>query len=210
MKCLKVIFLVFLPMIAVSCRVPKEILWDMMVMPFAGVNKEQVHNIDGFMPDCAHGQYELDTIYLDSLRWSENFHLSKSIYQTGKFSLIQTRMFDSIGNFAGGYEICLGNAQYLGIYDSLPIVSRFKELNDSLVNHRICFQNDVYLLDVSSDEREDLLNDTNLFDYTIVVFWPSSSRYYTKRHLKQVKDYVNRYGKYNRFRFLYVHIPSLK
>ena len=59
-----------------SCRMPREMLWDMMVMPFSGMDKEQVHNIDKFMPDCPLVQFEFDAQYDDSLKQNERYFLN--------------------------------------------------------------------------------------------------------------------------------------
>ena len=89
---------------------PREMVWDMVVMPFSGMDKEQVHNIDKFMPECRHAQFEFDVRYDDSLKQNEHFFINLQSAQKGSYSLIQTRMYDSTGSIVGGYEICMGNA----------------------------------------------------------------------------------------------------
>ena len=190
-----------------SCRMPREVLWDMVVMPFSGLDKEQVHNIDKFMPICSHAQFEFDIAYDDSLRRNELYFLNKESAKSETYSLIQTRMYDSTGRIVGGYEICMGNAKFLEIFENVPIASKFSMVNE-LVNPKVSFHHDVCFLDTNDVEKQRLSDETSTFDYTILVFWPSSSRYYTKRHLRQVRQYVNRFGNGNQFRVIYVHLPS--
>ena len=189
-----------------SCRMPREMVWDMVVMPFSGMDKEQVHNIDKFMPDCPHGQFEFDAQYDDSLKQNERYFLNSQSAQKGFYSLIQTRMYDSTGGIVGGYEICMGNAKFLEIFENVPIASKYEQVNER-INRKVCFQNDVQFLVASDQEKQLLLEETSGYDYTLMVIWPSSSRYYTKRHLRQVRQYVKRFGDDYRFRVIYVHLP---
>ena len=189
-----------------SCRMPREMVWDMVVMPFSGMDKEQVHNIDKFMPDCPHGQFEFDAQYNDSLKQNERYFLNSQSAQKGFYSLIQTRMYDSTGSIVGGYEICMGNAKFLEIFENVPIASKYEQVNER-INRKVCFQNDVQFLVASDQEKQLLLEETSEYDYTLMVIWPSSSRYYTKRHLRQVRQYVKRFGDDYRFRVIYVHLP---
>ncbi len=190
-----------------SCQIPREVLWDMVVAPFSGMDKEQVHDIDRFMPDCRHAQFEFNTNYLDSLRHNDKFYINTQSAQRGSFSLIQTRMYDSTGRIAGGYEICMGNAKFLGIFENMPLASNFEQVNEH-VNRKVCFQNDAQFIVATEQERLQLLNATSEFDYTIMVLWPSSARYYTKRHLRQVRQYVKQFGGEYSFRVIYVHFPA--
>ena len=189
-----------------SCRMPREMLWDMMVMPFSGMDKEQVHNIDKFMPDCPHVQFEFDAQYDDSLKQNERYFLNTQSAQKGSYSLIQTRMYDSTGRIVGGYEICMGNAKFLEIFENVPIASKYEQVN-GYVNPKVSFYNDVHFLVATEQEKQKLLEETQNFDYTLMVIWPSSSRYYTKRHLRQVRHYVRRFGEEYKLRVVYVHLP---
>ncbi len=188
-----------------SCRMPREMVWDMVMLPFSGMDKEQVHNIGQFMPDCPHAQFEFDVRYDDSLKQNERFFLNTQSAQRGSYSLIQTRMYDSTGSVVGGYEICMGNAKYLGIFEHVPIASHYELVNEN-VNPKVSFQNDVQFLETTEQEKQQLLEETSKFDYTIMVLWPSSSRYYTKRHLRQVRQYANRFGEECDFKVIYVHL----
>lgn len=189
-----------------SCRIPHEVLWDMVVMPFSGMGKEQVHHIDKFLPTCFHAQFEFDVQYDDSLKYNENYYLNLQSAQRGTYSLIQTRMYDSSGHIVGGYEICMGNAKYLEIFENIPIASKY-ELVNGYVNPQVNFHNDIHFLVATEQEKQQLLEETQKFDYTLMVIWPSSSRYYTKRHLRQVRQYVKRFGKEYKLRVIYVHLP---
>ncbi len=189
-----------------SCVIPREVLWDMVVMPFSGMDKNQVHNIDKFIPDCPYAQYEFDITYDDSLKRNECYFLNAESAKRETYSLIQTRMYDSSGHLVGGYEICMGNAILLEIFENVPISSKFEQVNEC-VNPKVCFQNDVRFIIATEQEKQLLTKEISKFDYTIVVTWPSSSRYYTKRHLRQVRQYVKRFGHDYRFRVIYVHLP---
>ena len=190
-----------------SCRMPREVLWDMVVIPFSGLDKEQVHNIDKFMPICPHAQFDFDAAYDDSLRRNELYYLNTESAKSNTYSLIQTRMYDSTGQIVGGFEICMGNAKFLEIFENVPIASKFDMVNE-LVNLKVSFHQDVHFLVTSDVEKQRLSDETSNFDYTILVFWPSTSRYYTKRHLRQVRQYVDQFGKKHQFRVIYVHLPS--
>lgn len=207
MKYHNIIILAITALSLSSCHMPREVLWDMVVAPFSGMDKEQVHDIDKFMPVCPHAQFEFDTNYLDSLKHNEKFYINTQSAQRGGFSLIQTRMYDSTGRIAGGYEICMGNAKFLGVFENIPLASNYEQVNEN-VNHKVCFQNDAQFIVATDQERLQLLNETSEFDYTILVLWPSSARYYTKRHLRQVRQYVKQFSGEYSFRVIYVHLPA--
>ncbi len=192
-----------------SCRIPKEVLWDMIVIPFSGMDKEQVHEINRFMPDCMWFQFEFDNMYDDSLRRNDYFFLNKLSADRGTYSLLQTRMYDSLGKLARAYDVCMGNAKFLKIYENVPITSKFKQVNRS-INPKICLAKDLQFIATTKQEKETLLTQTNQYDYTLVVFWPSTARYYTKRHLREIKRYVKHFGKEYKFRVIYVHLNPAK
>jgi len=140
------------------------------------------------------------------LKQNERYFLNSQSAQKGSYSLIQTRMYDSTGCIVGGYEICMGNAKFLEIFENVPIASKYEQVN-GYVNPNVSFYNDVHFLVTTEQGKQQLLEETLKFDYTLMVIWPSSSRYYTKRHLRQVQQYVRRFGEEYKLRVVYVHLP---
>lgn len=188
-----------------SCKTPREVVWDLMVYPFAGLNKDKLASIDGCMPSCDFAQFDFNLAYTDSLSRSENYILSFGTSKNETFSLLQTRMYDRQGLYAGSYELCIGNAKHLGIYETVPIGSNISHFE--ILNREISLCNDLNFLMADDTIKDGLLSQTTRYDYTIVTIWSPFVGYYAKRHLRELKRYVRQFGDDYTFRVLYVRLP---
>ena len=181
-------------------------LWDFAVLPFSGVDKEKDLDITKYLPECEYLVCDLDTLYRDSISHSRNYIINiwKFEHDEHGASPIQTRMYDKGGNYAGAYEFCFGNAKDLGVYKKVPI-TLFENSSYESINKTISLKNDVKLLNISDVEKQKNLDESNKYDYNIVIFWNDFGGYYTKRHLRQVKKYINKNDLY-KFRAVYLHL----
>lgn len=134
--------------------------------------------------------YEFNSTYRDSLN-IEKYALNLwKIEHNGKASVLQIRMYDSIGNFLGGWEQCMGKAKRWDIYCTMPLNSKY--INSS-INHKLNFYNDLNLFDISKKEKERIMQELNKNDYTIILIWCSWAGNYCKKHLKDADKYVKSY-----------------
>lgn len=121
---------------------------------------------------------------------------------------MQTIMFDSNGDCLGAYEFCMGNAQYLDVYKDVPIFR--KNIYNNVILDKLKLSNYIKTIDTDADVKENLLQTCADYDYIIVVLWTDYHGYYMKRHLRQVKRYVNKHKHEMNFRTIYLKLCKTK
>jgi len=138
--------------------------------------------------------YEFNSIYKDSLNMEKYALNLWKIEHKGKASVLQIRMFDSIGNFLCGWEQCMGKAKKWNIYSTLPLNSKY--IHNS-INYKLNFYNDLNLFDISINEKERIIEALSKNDYTIILIWSSWAGNYCKKHLKDANKYVKSHSEKN-------------
>ena len=189
-------------MLLSSCQA----VWDMTVSPFVKYDMEESDiRWSKYYPECDYIFYEIDS----SLR---DIFLHDEMYCTYRWRLkydspaspIQTIMFDKEGKCVGGYEFCYGNAKILDVYNDIPIFQR--NIYNDTIFEIIRFDNYTDLFNTDVAKKEEVSQTLSNYDYNIIAVWSYYGGYYMKRHLRQVKKYVEEYGDEYKFRVIYLEI----
>ena len=201
----KYILLFMFPLLFTSCAT----IWDFAVLPFSKIDKKKDIIVSNYYPDCECLSFSIDSLYLDSLGSSRNYAINIWKFEHDNYSSspIQIRMYDGNGCYSGAYEICFGNAKSLGVYREVPI-NIFKNSNYEVINKKISLAKDVEALNISTIEKQEILNSASNYDYNVVVFWSDFGGYYMKRHLRQVKKYINKNKDDYKFRLIYTFLSN--
>lgn len=181
-------------------------IWDIAVSPFVEYEIEESDiKWSKLYPECDYLLYDIDTSLRYSFMYDEKYCTNRwRLKYNSAASPIQTIMFDNDGNCVGGYELCYGNAKMLDVYDGVPIFER-NVYNDT-ISKIIKFENYVELLSVDKDIKEEIIHTLRNYDYNMIVVWGCYSGYYMKRHLRQVKRYIENNNNDNNFRILYLKV----
>ena len=113
-------------------------------------------------------------------------------------------MFDKNAQCVGGYELCYGNAKSLDVYDDVPIFQR--NIYNDTISEVVNFYNYVDLFDVDESNKDEIITTIDEYDYNIVVVWTCYAAYYVKRHLRQVKKYIEANNEEYKFRVIYLEV----
>ncbi len=186
-----------------------SVMWDYVVLPFSGADNRTDLELESFFPDCEYVSYSIDNTYNDEVLNGEDFCINIWKYEHGGIhSPMQTIMFDSNGDCLGAYEFCMGNAQYLDVYKDVPIFR--KNIYNNVILDKLKLSNYIKTIDTDADVKENLLHTCADYDYIIVVLWTDYHGYYMKRHLRQVKRYVNKHKDEMNFRTIYLKLCKTK
>lgn len=181
-------------------------VWDMAVMPFVEYDLEESDiKWSKYYPDCDFLSYKVDSSLRDVLLNDGRFRTYRwKLKYDEPASPIQTIMFDKDGKCCGGYEFCYGNAKTLEAYDDVPIFQR--NIYNDTISEIIRFENYIDVFDTDSEDKGEILKNIDDYDYSIIVIWSYYGGYYMKRHLRQVKKYVERFNDEYDFRVIYLEV----
>lgn len=129
----------------------------------------------------------VNSIYLlDSI--NHVLDLYKYNNQIGQ-SAIQLRVYDSLGCFVNGYAQCYGSINKLNIL-SEEETKYFEYLPN---NYSLIFENELDLLDIDNEIKEDILLKSSQRKFTFVVYWSIWTGYYSRIVLVKLKKYLKKY-----------------
>ena len=160
-----------------------------------------------YYPECDYLSYDMDSSLRDNFLHDEKYctYRWRPKYDSPA-SPIQTIMFDNEGKCVGGYEFCYGNAKILDVYDHIPIFQR-NIYNDTIFKI-IKFDNYIDLFDTDFAKKKETSQTLKNYDYNIIVVWSYYGGYYMKRHLRQVKKYIEKFNNKYKFRVIYLRIKE--
>ncbi len=104
-------------------------------------------------------------------------------------STIQIRVYNSSGNLVNGYTQCYGNINKINIL-SQKETKKFKQFPN---NYSLLFENELSLLNISEEIKNEIKLKSNQKTYTIVVYWNIWSNYFSKITLQKVKQYLKEF-----------------
>jgi hypothetical protein len=99
-----------------------------------------------------------------------------------RYSYIQLRIYDSVGDLHSGYSICMGNFDQRKFIDSIP-PSKNKH---PFLNTSLKFENELDVIDITPETRNKVLKESGSYDYVFVVYYTIWSNYFSKHVLKEV------------------------
>ncbi|MBQ8222159.1 MAG: hypothetical protein IJZ87_02240 [Bacteroidales bacterium] len=198
------ISLLFSVLLLSSCQA----VWDMTVSPFVKYNMEESDiSWSKYYPECDYLSYDMDSSLRDNFLHDEKYCTYRwRLKYDSPASPIQTIMFDNEGKCVGGYEFCYGNAKIFDVYDHIPIFQR-NIYNDTIFKI-IKFDNYIDLFDTDFAKKKETSQTLKNYDYNIIVVWSYYGGYYMKRHLRQVKKYIEKFNNKYKFRVIYLRIKE--
>jgi hypothetical protein len=106
-----------------------------------------------------------------------------------KYSYIQLRIYDSKGDLYTGLSQCMGNFNKKFFLDSFP---PSKNLYPFL-NNNLKFINELDLINISEQTKKQVIEFSNSYDYTFVVYWTIWTNYFSKHVLREVSKIKRSY-----------------
>ena len=99
-----------------------------------------------------------------------------------RYSYIQLRIYDKAGNLYSGYSQCMGNFNQRKIIDSIPPAKN----TNPFLNQKLQFKDELDSLYITPEARHKLLEDTQKYDYTFVVYYTIWTNYFSEHVLSEV------------------------
>lgn len=101
---------------------------------------------------------------------------------------VQIRMYDQSGLLINGYEQCFGDLKKTHLLDSFPM----KQIAHLPINKTLRFQNDIHLFCKTPIQKQELIELSNQYHYTICVYYAEWMGWYAESTLKQIKQYISK------------------
>lgn len=138
--------------------------------------------------------YSLSCLYKDSLS-HEKFALNTHKLNYGtKASPVQFRLYNRNGIFLTGWEQCFGKATRFGYFNNYPMKPNF---NNMPINQSLTLSNDLYLFDISEDQRNELFILSQQHDYTFILIWAEYAGVFNKRLFRDIYGYIKNDNQHN-------------
>ena len=159
-------------------------VWDMAVLPFVKYDMEESDiKWSKYLPDCDYISCKIDTSFYNSFLYDEQYCTNRwRLKYKSSASIIQTIMFGK----------------------DVPIFQR--NIYNDTISDVVNFYNYVDLFYVDESNKDEIIKTLDEYDYNIVVVWTCYASYYMKRHLRQVKKYIEEYDDEYKFRVIYLEI----
>ncbi len=118
----------------------------------------------------------------DSKSWMQKTKIYGINNDTTKYSYIQLRIFNRDGSLHSAYSQCMGDFNSRNFVDSFPL----KKNDYPFVNTQLKFKNELDLLVLNSETKEQILVKSEKHNYTYVVYYTIWTSYFSKHVLKEV------------------------
>ncbi len=118
----------------------------------------------------------------DSKSWMQKTKTYGINNDTTKYSYIQLRIYNRDGSLYSAYSQCMGDFNKRNFVDSFPL----KKNDYPFINSQLKFKNEMDLLALSSETKEQILNKSQKYKYTYVVYYAIWTNSLSKHVLKEV------------------------
>jgi hypothetical protein len=117
---------------------------------------------------------------ISNLLRTEKYKLNTA--KDSNFSLIQLRIYDSIGHLYSGYSQCMGS------FEDKKLLSQFPPAKNQYpyLNEVLFFENELTLIDDSDYLLCEIKEEAKQYKYTYVVYYAMWGKYFSERLLKRV------------------------
>ncbi len=180
-----------------SCAIPYYILFG-ITKPKSESISEQLIYLKKNNIQVNEDVFKINHTYYDSLNF-DKFKLD-SIPTVESISPVQVRVYDNLGNLVSGWEVCFGKIEHFFPLTSPP---------DSLVtfksrycNNSLKLENDLSLINLTSDQRINLNRRIENSDYIFIVLWEKSLGIFSKKTLKHINKYIENHAEKKKMLFL--------
>lgn len=169
---MKVTSQLFLALLFTSCNVIK-------LIQLTEAKDESAAEVNRFV---RHYRFDYSVFADDSKSWMQKTSTFAVNNDTSKYSYIQLRVFNRDGSLYSAYSQCMGDFNRRNFIDSFPL-----EKNDyPFVNQQLQFKNELNLLALNTETKNQLLEQANNYKYTFVVYYTIWTHVLSKHVLREV------------------------
>ena len=173
------IFLLFLTLTFSSCNL-------IHILHMSERNDESKEEVDRFLKKY---NYDFSLFADDSKSYLHKTKIHGINDDTTKYSYIQLRIYNRDGSLYSAYSQCMGDFNSRNFMDSFPL----KKNDYPYVNQQLRLKNEMDLVDLSSESKEQILDKSANYNYTYVVYYASWTSYFSKHVLKKVSQIKTKY-----------------
>ncbi len=123
----------------------------------------------------------------DTKSWMQKTKTYGINNDTTKYSYIQLRIFNRDASLHSAYSLCMGDFNCRNFVDSFPL----KKNDYPFINNQLNFKNELDLLVLNSETKEQILVQSEKYKYTYVVYyviWTSSFSKHVLREVSKIKS----------------------
>lgn len=169
---MKFTYFLFLALIFTSCNIIR-------ILQMSEPNDESAIEVNRYLK-----KYEYDySLFADD---TKSLMQKTKIYginnDTTKYSYVQLRIYNRDGSLYSAYSQCMGDFNKRNFVDSFPL----KRNDYPFINQQLKFKNEMDLLNLSSERKEQILSQSVNYKFTYVVYYAIWTSYASKHLLKKV------------------------
>ena len=176
---MKFIYLLIIACLFTSCNLIR-------ILQMKEPNDESNSEVNRFMKKY---KYDYSLFADDSKSWMQKTIAYGINNDTSKYSYVQLRIYHRDGSLYSAYSQCMGDFNKRYFVDSFPL----KKNDYPFVNKQLKLKNEMDLLDLSSEKKEQILSKSENYNYTYVVYYAIWTNYPSKHVLKEVSKIKAKY-----------------
>jgi hypothetical protein len=127
-------------------------------------------------------KYDYSLFADDTKSWMQKTKLYGINNDTTKYSYVQLRIYNRDGSLYSAYSQCMGDFNKRNFVDSFPL----KRNDYPFINKQLNFKNEMDLLDLSTEKKEQILSQSINYKFIYVVYYAIWTNYPSKHVLKEV------------------------
>jgi hypothetical protein len=127
-------------------------------------------------------KYDYSLFADDSKSWMQKTKMYGINNDTTKYSYVQLRIYNRDGSLYSAFSQCMGDFNKRDFVDSFPL----KRNDYPFINEQLKLKNEMDLLDLSSERKEQILSRSGNYKFTYVVYYAIWTSYLSKHVLKEV------------------------
>ena len=169
---MKFIYFLLIAFIFTSCNLIR-------ILQMSEPNDESAIEVNRFIKKY---KYDYSLFADDSKSWMQKTKMYGINNDTTKYSYVQLRIYNRDGSLYSAYSQCMGDFNKKNFVDSFPL----KRNDYPFINKQLKFNNEMDLLDLSTETKEKILLQTGNYKFTYVVYYSIWTNYASKHVLKEV------------------------
>jgi hypothetical protein len=142
-------------------------------------NDESISEVNRFIKKY---KYDYSLFEDDTKSWMQKTKMYGINNDTTKYSYVQLRIYNRDGSLYSAYSQCMGDFNKRNFVDSFPL----KRNDYPFINKQLKFKNEMDLLDLSSEGKEQILKQSENYKFTYVIYYAIWTNYPSEHVLKEV------------------------
>jgi hypothetical protein len=169
---MKFTYFLFLALIFTSCNLIR-------ILQMSEPNDESTIEVNRYLKKY---KYDYSLFADDSKSWMQKTKMYGINNDTTKYSYVQLRIYNRDGSLYSAFSQCMGDFNKRDFVDSFPL----KRNDYPFINEQLKLKNEMDLLDLSSERKEQILSRSGNYKFTYVVYYAIWTSYLSKHVLKEV------------------------